>query len=133
MNTDIDKKEVKIKSDDKVILQQSYVQEINGALPSASEIELYNKTNPDIIKFLIRDAEIIRDETIKTNTKQIELIERKQNREYKLNVIGIILGAFVSLIIIGCAVYLSRIGDHITAGILAGTNISLIILAFTKR
>jgi hypothetical protein len=117
--------------DEKIFVRQSYSQEITGVIPTASEMESYKKTDADIIKFLIKDAEVRRDETIKANNRQFDIIEKEQTNKQTLNKIALILGAVVSIFIIGCAVYLSKSGDYVTAGIMAGTNISLIIASYS--
>jgi hypothetical protein len=120
------------KKDDKIFIQQSYSREIAGVIPTASEMESYKKTDVEIVKFIIKDAEIRRDETIKANNRQFDLIEKEQYNKQVLNKIALILGAIVSVFIVGCAVYLSKSGDYVTAGIMAGTNISLIIASYSS-
>jgi hypothetical protein len=117
--------------DDKIFIQQSYSHETTGVIPAASEMESYKKTDAEIIKFIIKDAEIRRDESIKANNRQFSIIEKEQANKQTLNKIALILGAFVSVFIIGCAAYLSKSGDHVTAGIMAGTNISLVIASYS--
>jgi hypothetical protein len=128
-----DKKEVsQDKSTEKILLHQSFSQEMIGIIPSASEIELYNKTNPEIVKFIIKDAEIRRDESIKASNRQFDIIEKEQQNKQVLNKISMIAGGIVSTFVICCSVYLSITGDIVTAGILAGSNISFIVMAFAS-
>jgi hypothetical protein len=133
----VDREEKNVKHDDqitdeKMFVRQTYSQEITGVIPTASEMESYKKTDVDIIKFIIKDAEIRRDETIKANNRQFDLIEKEQHNKQILNKIALILGAIISVFIISCAVYLSRSGDYVTSGIIAGTNISLIIASYSS-